>query len=1257
METATLKTKEKPTSLEKNDNTKEIEEIAELIKSEGIGQVIIHGRETYDDKGKKTDDLLFDSDLDAKMALALLNDYNTLSSNKLYTEGATSSIVPMGGSKKNLDYKNPNGVRVFLDVGGEWLKIEKDGETKTIYIDHHGQGKRNPTSATKMVYEILEKANLLKEKPEWLKNCVNFVNDIDNLSYLENKNEKGEKIFNENYFKYKWPRTPYGLASELSPETILELFKTGKIKDGMKPFTRNEIENGDIGKLEVTGIDSNGNTFRKTIKEIALGKQKQAIFNSNAIRQSKKYADVNGLNLKMKSFQGNQQEMIFHDFPKVVNAKGKEYTNKFINNMAYLAAQAQGYGGIIVWNPKKIDKKFFVNINSPEMERIGKELDKVAPGTNEVRGTFIFSPKDNPENAEKITKEQFLNIISPAILKNATIIKSGIEKNENEGVLVLSEKEELEVKKVQKIDKGNEFIYEEENKEETLETKEGEPVDMEKLGKKALKDDPEMAQKEAKEKIEKSIKNELAEKEREQRKNIEAGFQIKLEEARMKYAQAYKDFMTKRKEKTGFFKNTWRKIVGSKVKDEEVPESLKNLENEYTRSATLFGQTMYKNMQEELALSDLPAEKHQELLLHFKQRAIFEKVVIEEEEKLSALKAENLPPKEKALWKKGLDWYLKQNRFTKIALSTGLSTVAIAAFLPSMVAAGGGIAAFFASKYGRAVIGGTIGQIAVKGYDVAIKERYTERKEVALEELQKKFGENMSDKDLIEYKKEYAAILEKEKVSKRNRLIHKAGIAMLAGGLAAYEAGNIAHSFSDTQVLENGIGPKNITPEHLFKAEQVQFSSRGAIQTIENLKIKIHADYPDISKAPHSIQEFMKTNSTQEAIKLGFYNPNNPSGAESAMLVKGSTLGFDEHGNLSYHDIRTGQTHNLITEQNNLETTQKFDGKMFDSDHSGQHNVLENNNFENQRPINIDGSLNNLNGEHITNIDSSLNNLNGEHITNIDNALTNHIDPTQNLGRLGHINFENSDHVVSINENGSSLKMQFLYDKNGNVTNVDVGGNYNSTEINQYVIESEVQKLGEITRIDAHRDIFQMTYEARFLSKLPRDTYEYKFLHERIAQMQKDIISNYGHVLNPEKLEGDFYPIETTPENINVSQNIPPENIVDLAEKTNTVYKTSINHIFPNKESMGIWNQIKDSRTMSADRVMSGKIAIMDDEGYPIHLNKSHQLVMEMNKLQEVTGLSPIPKTEFYPAETTSEYILRAMKKAAEMGKLEEVKL
>ena len=149
-------------------------------------------------------------------------------------------------------------------------------------------------------------------------------------------------------------------------------------------------------------------------------------------------------------------------------------------------------------------------------------------------------------------------------------------------------------------------------------------------------------------------------------------------------------------------------------------------------------------------------------------------------------------------------------------------------------------------------------------------------------------------------------------------------------------------AFAKNNVQDNTSPIKTGTPkiENIFKIEKVDFSSKGAIQTIENLKAQILKDYQsDISKAPHSVQEFMHTSSVQEAIKLGFYNPNDPSGAESALLIKGSSLGFDEHGNLSFHDIKTNQDHVLIHEQNNTEAIEKYQGKMFDSDHSND-NIL-----------------------------------------------------------------------------------------------------------------------------------------------------------------------------------------------------------------------------------------------------------------------------------------------------------------------------
>ncbi len=125
---------------------------------------------------------------------------------------------------------------------------------------------------------------------------------------------------------------------------------------------------------------------------------------------------------------------------------------------------------------------------------------------------------------------------------------------------------------------------------------------------------------------------------------------------------------------------------------------------------------------------------------------------------------------------------------------------------------------------------------------------------------------------------------------------------------------------------------KNISGD--FK-ESVEVSSRGFIQTLADLKEKLRHDYGnDFSKAPHSVQEFMKTDNVKLSIELGGFDPNNPNGAESAMLLRGSHLGFDAQGNLKLDDVRAGGDQILIHGTPTGETVEKYHGKMFDSDHS-----------------------------------------------------------------------------------------------------------------------------------------------------------------------------------------------------------------------------------------------------------------------------------------------------------------------------------
>lgn len=109
-------------------------------------------------------------------------------------------------------------------------------------------------------------------------------------------------------------------------------------------------------------------------------------------------------------------------------------------------------------------------------------------------------------------------------------------------------------------------------------------------------------------------------------------------------------------------------------------------------------------------------------------------------------------------------------------------------------------------------------------------------------------------------------------------------------------------------------------------------SSRGAIQTIVDLREQVSQMYPDISKAPQGVQDFWEAskNPTQYAMDENLYRPNSIN--ESAIIMKGDKLGINKAGHVVFEGSRSGISDLTVGE---------FGGDHFDSGSSasGSSNV------------------------------------------------------------------------------------------------------------------------------------------------------------------------------------------------------------------------------------------------------------------------------------------------------------------------------
>jgi hypothetical protein len=672
----------------------------------------------------------------------------------------------------------------------------------------------------------------------------------------------------------------------------------------------------------------------------------------------------------------------------------------------------------------------------------------------------------------------------------------------------------------------------------------------------------------------------------------EKGLQTKLDDARNKYAGEYKKFMAERKKGAGIFK----KIFGGKVPEKEIPEELKKLEKEYDQMAVEFGKKMYAEKQAELKKSGKTEEEQKAELARYKANEIFTKIIVEEQGRLNALKAENLPPKEKGILRKSLDWYLKQPRWKKIAISTALSTAIIGTFSSGAIAAAGGIAAYAGVKYARGLAGSIIGQSAAKAYDLFFKEKSAKKRELQEKELQKLFTEESFDTSLAKNKKEYAEILEREKRAKRQRLITKAAITLAAGGLTSFGVGYGLHHISPEEVLAGkahvpmtGGGPEIPKAE----AEATGFPPHGPGYTEAVEKGFQHPPEEVIEKglppetAPeiHGVQYDVKFILGKEGVPASLERTFHSIAADHMELGAGEVAN-EEFGakslNMAANLVKLAEGHNVA----GISTAEFEQVAHFDpatqtleiKDHAGFNNLvgkLEDHAKELWDKGAMEGakaSLGNIKDETFLKI---------VHAEGMDKGIDLETGQSIDTGIIGH------DDVSSVE----------IFHEGVEIHGVGVGG----TEIPEAVNEAGIP---------------QEAPTGVGVGQPP----ELEHISARMPPGYGQAVETPPAVLSPEVLE-----------------------------QVNQTYKSNINHIFG--DNMSLWDNLKDSHleNLTADKVINLRIEGLNED--------TKELVSYLQKIREVTGLNPIEKTLVNPAETNTEYITRGLQKAAEMGKLDELKL
>ena len=383
-----------------------------------------------------------------------------------------------------------------------------------------------------------------------------------------------------------------------------------------------------------------------------------------------------------------------------------------------------------------------------------------------------------------------------------------------------------------------------------------------------------------------------------------------LEEKRNIYIEAYQNYL----QKTPKWRSAVRQVFGKEYKEGEISRKLKKLKFDYDEAKYAYCKDLIESKKTDMEKEGKSGEESEKELAAYKFTELYSKIFLEEKELLQKAEIEGWPPKEKGIFRRGLDLWMRQGKYTRLLISTSLLT-GISIATGGLAAGGiGAVTLFAGSRYAKGLASAFIAQDIGKGVDWAFSKILISKVKKELEETEEKSKEEFSKSELtldgikaIEANRQQAS----EKLAKleRIKILTKAG-AMVGAGVGASLGLNWlenAYAGSLKSAAQTGMPPEDyekfksyedVSAKHNIDAlkESAEIRAEAILedQRIENLAIIKQGE-----GAWHAVYRQLENQLDENPAKFGLKSEDLNSAAKFKFLTQETNKILVDNGYIS----------------------------------------------------------------------------------------------------------------------------------------------------------------------------------------------------------------------------------------------------------------------------------------------------------------------------------------------------------------------